>query len=110
MPFHEIMRMSLLGNNERLSAKRAFEVGLVSEVVPAAKLHEAAEWAAKAIASAPPLAIQGTVRAIWAARELTRSQALSLGYAFVGLGTNRESIQEGQKAFASKDRPKWRLR
>jgi len=110
MPFHEIMRMSLLGNNERLSAKRAFEVGLVSEVVPAAKLHEAAEWCAKAIASAPPLAIQGTLRAIWAAKEMTRSQALSLGYAFVGLGTNRESIQEGQKAFASKDRPKWRLR
>ena len=110
MPFHEIMRMSLLGNNERLSAKRAYEVGLVSEVVSAAKLHEAAEWAAKAIASAPPLAIQGTLRAIWAAKELTRSQALSLGYAFIGLGTNRESIQEGQKVFASKDRPKWRLR
>src|SRR5256885_1649911 len=95
MPFHEIMRMSLLGNNERLSAKRAYEVALVSEVVPAAKLHEAAEWAAKSIAAQPPLAIQGTLRAIWAAKELSRSQALSLGYAFVGLGTNRESIQEG---------------
>ena len=110
MPFHEIMRLSLLGNNERMSAKRAHEIGLVSEVVPAAKLREAAEWAAKAIASAPPLAIQGTVRAIWAARDLSRQQALSLGYAFVGLGTNRDSIQEGQKAFASKDRPKWKLR
>jgi enoyl-CoA hydratase/carnithine racemase len=110
MPFHEIMRMSLLGNYERLSAKRAFEVGLVSEVVPADELHDAAEWAAKTIASQPPLAIQGTLRAIWAARELSRSQALSMAYAFVGLGTNKESIQEGQKAFAAKDRPKWRLR
>ena len=110
MPFHEIMRLSLLGNNERLSAKRAFEIGLVSEVVPLEKLRETAEWAAKAIASAPPLAIQGTLRAIWAARELSRSQALSMGYAYIGLGTNRESIQEGQKAFASKDRPKWKLR
>jgi enoyl-CoA hydratase/carnithine racemase len=110
MPFHEIMRLSLLGNYERLSAKRAYEVGLVSEVVPADKLREAAEWAAKIIASQPPLAIQGTVRAIWAARDLPRTQALSMAYAFVGLGTNKESIQEGQKAFASKDRPKWRLR
>jgi enoyl-CoA hydratase/carnithine racemase len=110
MPFHEIMRLSLLGNHERLSAKRAHEIGLVSEVVPADKLRETAEWAAKVIASQPPLAIQGTLRAIWAAREMTRSQALSTAYAFVGLGTNRESIQEGQKAFASKDRPKWRLR
>jgi enoyl-CoA hydratase/carnithine racemase len=110
MPFHEIMRLSLLGNYERLSAKRAHEVGLVSEVVPEDKLREAAEWAAKIIASQPPLAIQGTVRAIWAARDLPRTQALSMAYAFVGLGTNKESIQEGQKAFASKDRPKWRLR
>ena len=110
MPFHEIMRLSLLGNYERLSAKRAYEVGLVSEVVPGDKLREAAEWAAKIIASQPPLAIQGTVRAIWAARDLPRTQALSMAYAFVGLGTNKESIQEGQKAFASKERPKWRLR
>jgi len=110
MPFHEIMRLSLLGNYERLSAKRAYEIGLVSEVVPAEKLREAAEWAAKIIASQPPLAIQGTLRAIWAARDLPRTQALSMAYAFVGLGTNKESIQEGQKAFASKDRPKWRLR
>ena len=110
MPFHEIMRLSLLGNYERLSAKRAHEVGLVTEVVPADKLREAAEWAAKIIASQPPLAIQGTVRAIWAAQDLPRTQALSMAYAFVGLGTNKESIQEGQKAFASKDRPKWRLR
>jgi len=110
MPFHEIMRLSLLGNHERLSAKRACEVGLVSEVVPGDKLHEAARWAAEAIASAPPLAIQGTVRAIWAARELSRSQALGLGYAFVGMGTNQESIRQGQAAFASGKRITWKLR
>lgn len=110
MPFHEIMRLSLLGNHERLSAKRAHEIGLVSEVVAADKLRETAAWAAEAIASAPPLAIQGTVRAIWAARELTRSQALSLGYAYVGMGTNQESIRQGQVAFASGKRVKWKLR
>ena len=110
MPFHEIMRISLLGNHERLSARRAHEIGLVSEVVPADKLREAAQWAAEAIASAPPLAIQGTVRAIWAARELSRSQALGLGYAYVGMGTNQESIRQGQAAFASGKRIKWKLR
>ena len=110
MPFHEIMRLSLLGNHERLSAKRAHEIGLVSEVVPVDKLRETAQWAAEAIASAPPLAIQGTVRAIWAARELSRSQALGLGYAFIGLGTNQESIRQGQAAFASGKRVKWKVR
>jgi len=104
------MRISLLGNHERLSAKRAYEIGLVSEVVPGAQLHEAARWAAEAIASAPPLAIQGTVRALWAARELSRSQALGLGYAFVGMGTNQESIRQGQATFASGKRITWKLR
>ena len=50
MPFHEIMRLSLLGNHERMSATRAYEIGLVSEVVPAEGLHDAAAWAANAIA------------------------------------------------------------
>jgi enoyl-CoA hydratase/carnithine racemase len=110
MPFHEIMRLSLLGNHERLSARRAYEIGLVSEVVPGHQLAGAAGWAASVIASQPPLAVQGTLRSIWAAQELSRSQALSLGYAFIGLGTNQDSIEEGQRAFASGNRPKWRLR
>ncbi|MBJ7283176.1 MAG: enoyl-CoA hydratase/isomerase family protein, partial [Acidimicrobiia bacterium] len=80
-PFGDIMRMSLLGNYERLSAARALEVGMVSEVVPGVELHERADWAARIIASQPPLAIQGTVRSIWAAREMGPSQALRLGYA-----------------------------
>ncbi len=110
MPFHEIMRLSLLGNYERLSAKRAYEIGLVSEVVPAEKLREASDWAARVIASQPPLAVQGTLRAIWSARELSRSQALSMAYAYVSMGTNADSIREGQEAFASKKRPPWKLR
>jgi enoyl-CoA hydratase/carnithine racemase len=110
MPFHEIMRLSLLGNHERLSARRAYEIGLVSEVVPAAELHDAAGRVAEVIAGQPPLAIQGTLRAIWAGLEHSRTQALELAYAYVGLGTNQESIREGQQSFASGQRPQWRLR
>jgi enoyl-CoA hydratase/carnithine racemase len=110
MPFNEIMRMSLLGNYERMSAERAREVGLVSEVVPLEKLHDTAAWAADAIASAPPLAIEGTVRAIWAGLEHSRSQALGLGYAFVAMGTNAESIRQGQEFFASGQRIEWKKR
>ncbi len=33
MPFGEVLRMTLLGNHERMSAARALEIGLVSEVV-----------------------------------------------------------------------------
>ena len=110
MPLGEIMRLSLLGNHERMSAQRAYEVGLVSQVVPHDQLREAAGWAAAAIASAPALAIQGTVRAIWAGQEHTWRQALELAYAYVGLGTSQDSIREGQELFASGKRVDWRLR
>ncbi|HVM39751.1 MAG TPA: enoyl-CoA hydratase/isomerase family protein [Acidimicrobiia bacterium] len=111
MPFHEIMRLSLLGNWERMSAKRAHEIGLVSELASDLDdLRAKADWAAKAIASAPPLAIQGTLRAIWMALETTRSQALAEAYAYIGLGTNQDSIREGQERFATGERIEWRLR
>lgn len=110
MPFGEIMRLSLLGNSERMSAARAHQIGLVSEVVPLESLDEAARWVAERIAEAPPVAVQGTLRAIWAGRELARSQALSLGYAFVGLGSDPETLEEGQRRFSSGSRMEWRLR
>jgi hypothetical protein len=62
------------------------------------------------IASQPRLAIEGTVRAIWSARELGSRRALRLGYAYVGLGTNQDSIAEGQALFASGQRIEWRKR
>ncbi len=110
MPFGEIMRLSLLGSHERMSASRAHEVGLASEVVPANELEGAARWAAEAIASAPPLAVEATVRAIWTGLEHSRSQALDLAYAYIGLGTDAESIRHGQATFAAGRRIDWRLR
>ena len=38
MPFGEAMRVALLGANERMSARRAYEIGFVSEVVPLEEL------------------------------------------------------------------------
>ncbi len=110
MPFGEVTRMALLGAAERMSAQRAHQIGLVSEVVAMDELRERAGWVASVIAEAPPLAVQGTLRALWAARELSRSQAVAMGYAFIGLGTSQESISEGQRSFASKSRPQWRIR
>jgi enoyl-CoA hydratase/carnithine racemase len=109
-PFAEIMRLSLMGNYERLSAQRAYQIGMVTEVVPGPELLDRALWAAGCIAAQPPLAIQGTVRSIWAARELGSRQAARLGYAFVAMGTNQDSIAEGQKFFESGKRIDWKAR
>jgi len=109
VPFGEILRMTLLGNHERLSAARALEIGLVSEVVPGADLEAAAAWAADTIASAPTGPMQATLRTLWAGRELSRQQALDLGNTFLNLGMSEEALAEGQKAFQG-ERTKPRLR
>ncbi len=100
MPFGEILRMSLLGNHERLSTTRALEIGLISEACPTTELEQRATWLANAIASAPTAAIQATLRTLWAGRELTRQQALTLGNTFLNLAMTEEALAEGQQTFA----------
>lgn len=109
LPLGETLRVALLGAHERMSAARAHELGLVSEVVPAAELLDRAMWVAKAIAASPVLAVQGTLRAIWTAHELSRREALMQVSTFVSLGTQQDNIARGQRTFRS-GRPEWRLR
>jgi hypothetical protein len=50
------------------------------------------------------------LRAIWGGQEHSWKQALELAYAYVAMGTNQDSIDEGQRMFASGKRIEWRLR
>lgn len=110
MPFGELMRMTLLANHERMSAQRAHQIGLVSEVVPASELQAAATWAAEAIASQPLEPTMATVRTLWAGRELAPAQAQDLGAVLLNLGMSAESLDEGQRAFSSGQRVEPRIR
>ena len=110
MPLGEVLRMQLTGAAERISAQRAYDVGLVSEVVPLADLRGAAQRVADTIAASPALAVQATLKAVWTAAELGRRQALEMGSAFVAMGMTDESLAEGQRRFSSGERVEWRLR
>lgn len=109
LPLGETLRVALLGSHERMSAERAHQVGLVSEVVPAGELMERAMWVAGAIASAPRMAVQGTLRAVWTANDVARRDALAQASTFVSLGTQYDDIEGGQEAFKG-ERIEWRLR
>ena len=87
MPYGEVMRMSLMGTAERLTAQRAYETGLVSEVVPGPDLLETALRTAAVIASYPTEAVQGTVRAVWSAHEAARAHALAHAPHLIALGS-----------------------
>ena len=110
MPFGEIMRLSLLGLAERMTAERAHQIGLVSEVVPGDELVEAADWAARAVAASPPHAVQGTVRAIWSGLDHTRAQAIAGATYHLGVATSEEALRQGQERFSSGERIDWRAR
>jgi enoyl-CoA hydratase/carnithine racemase len=110
MPFGEVTRLTLLGNHERLSAARALQIGLVQEVVPAAELLPRAQQLARVMAESPPIAVQGTVRSVWLAKELSRSQAVRMADLHVGLGNDLDLIAEGQARFESGRRVEWSTR
>lgn len=98
MPFGEAVRMQLMGSHERLSAKRALEIGLVSEVVESDALAATADRIASAIASQSPSAVQGTLRALWASRAMTQRAALDISPHFVAMA-DEQGWMEGQRSF-----------
>ena len=70
MPAEAVMRMALVGRHERMSAQRAYELGMISEIVdPPERLREAAQELAEKIAQNSPAAMAATKRALLGALE-----------------------------------------
>lgn len=86
IPLGEVLRMVLLGNDERMSARRALEIGFVSEIVERDRLFDRAHDLAARIAAKPAAAIQGSVKAIWESLDSGRTQALATGLAYTQIG------------------------
>jgi enoyl-CoA hydratase/carnithine racemase len=86
VPLGDVLRWALMGTEERITAQTAMRLGLVTEVVPRAELRERARAIAASIAARNPLAVQGTVRAIWESLDMTRTMALQNGLAYTHIG------------------------
>jgi E-phenylitaconyl-CoA hydratase len=89
VPYGEVMRWALLGSEERLTAQTAQRIGLVTEIVPDDQLRTRAAELAGEIAARRPLAIQGTVRAMWEARDLSPSLRQRHGLSYTQIGNPR---------------------
>jgi enoyl-CoA hydratase/carnithine racemase len=69
--FEAVMRMALAGRHERLSAQRAYELGMLSQVVyPPEELREQAQALAEAIADHEPAELARRKKALWDALEM----------------------------------------
>jgi enoyl-CoA hydratase/carnithine racemase len=107
VPLGEVMRWALLGLDERLSAQRAFSIGLVSELVPYARLWEHVDGLARKIAAKPAAAVQGTVKAVWETLDLDRESAQSVGWNYPAMGNPVGMAQASRAGFT---KPTWTLR
>ncbi|MGW2826159.1 enoyl-CoA hydratase/isomerase family protein [Streptomyces sp. NPDC001443] len=95
MPYGEVARMALMGNAERIGARRAYEIGLVSELTPPGQALAAAVRCAGVIAGFPTEGVQGTVRALWAAKEAARTQGFAQAPHLIALGNLPAERQKG---------------
>ncbi|MEU6562472.1 enoyl-CoA hydratase/isomerase family protein [Nocardia nova] len=110
LPRSAALRMAIMGKHERMPAQRAYELGMVSEVVEHDRLLERAHEIAATVNSNAPLAVRGTRLAIQKGIDLPLHEAEMLAESFRERVTRTEDALEGPKAFVEKRTPEWRCR
>jgi len=108
MPVEAVMRMAFVGRYERMSAQRAYELGMVSEVVdPPERLRDVAQELAEKIAKNSPAAMAATKRALWGALEHGLTDACRAGAAELTGMWGHPDQAEGPAAWAEKRDADW---
>lgn len=109
VPLQEVLRISLMGGDERVSAETALRINLVTEVVAKDQLWARAHELAAKIAAKPPSATQNTVRAIWEGLDMPRDAALNHALRLCEIG-NAKAAQELDIAAARSAGKKFEVR
>jgi enoyl-CoA hydratase/carnithine racemase len=110
VPRSVALRMALMGKHERMSAQRALELGMISEVVEHDRLLDRAHEIADIVNSNAPLAVRGTRLAILKGLDLPLHEAEMLAESFRERNLHTEDSLEGPKAFVEKRTPNWQCR
>ncbi|MEZ0365069.1 enoyl-CoA hydratase/isomerase family protein [Mycobacterium sp. pUA109] len=110
LPRSVALRMAMMGKHERMSAQRAYELGMISEVVEHDRLLERAHEIAAVVNSNAPLAVRGTRLAILKGLDLPLHEAEMLAEAFRERNLHTADSTEGPQAFVEKRAPEWQCR
>ncbi len=107
-PMESIVRMALTGRAERIDARRAYQLGICSQVVdPPEALRDEAQALAEKIARNSPAAMAASERALWAALELGLTDAYRSGARQMIEMLGHPDREEGPRAFAARRPPVW---
>ena len=108
MPVEAVMRMALVGKYERMTPRRAMELGMISEIVdPPERLRERAQQLGETIAKNSPAAMAATKKALWGALELGLTDACKAGARHLTGMWGHPDQTEGPASFADKREPRW---
>jgi len=110
IPLNAAMRVALLGKQERMSAQRAYELGLITEIVPQVKLMDRAWELAELVNKNAPLAVRGTRLGIRKGLSLPVYEAELLAESHRLRVAASEDALEGPRAFMEKRAPNWKAR
>jgi enoyl-CoA hydratase/carnithine racemase len=100
--------MSLVGRSYRMTAERAYQIGMIDILEPGATEALArAKELAKAMCANSPQAMALTKRAIWASTELNDPAAPQYGWELLKSHWPHPDFEEGPKAFAEKRPANW---
>jgi enoyl-CoA hydratase/carnithine racemase len=110
LPRNIALRMALMGKHERMTAQRAYELGMISEVVEHDRLLERAHQLADIVNSNAPLAVRGTRLAIHKTLDLPLLEGEILAETFRERVVRTDDAAEGPKAFMEKRAPNWQCR
>ncbi len=108
LPLGSALRMTLLGRHYRMPARRAYELGLVDELVaePSAVLPAAIAMAEQMLENSPQ-AMTLSKQAIWGSLEQGYTAALEAAWSLLRLHWSHPDFREGPRAFAEKRAPHW---
>jgi enoyl-CoA hydratase/carnithine racemase len=107
IPIEAVLRMSLLGGSERMTAADAHRLGLVGEVMPLPDLLPRARELAAKIAQHSPAALARTKRVIWESLDRGLHDGLRNAWSLIAEHTKGPDTREGAMAFVEKRRPRW---
>ncbi|PJE24311.1 MAG: crotonase [Mycobacterium sp.] len=110
LPRSIALRMALMGKHERMDAQRAYQLGLVSEIVEHDRLLDRAREIAGIVNSNAPLAVRGTRLAILKGLNVPLHEAEIMAETFRERVLRTDDAQEGPRAFVEKRKPDWQCR
>ena len=107
LPLGSVLRMTLVGRGYRMSATRAYQLGLVDELVDPDRLLEVALQTCAEIAKNSPTAITRSKQLLWQASGMSHQQAAEYAWTMARLQLSHPDAREGAAAYSARRPARW---